>query len=138
MGAIVTRYLGNMLFESQLGNYKLLIDVPASMGGADRGPTPPELFVASLGSCVAAFAAQYCDRAGIDASDMTVTVSFDKSENPTRLTNLRVTINLPHGVCGEREAALLRVVEHCPVHETIATLGEVQFEIVDASALAAA
>ncbi len=68
---------------------------------------------------------------------MTVTVSFDKSENPMRLTNLRVTINLPHGVCGKHEAALMRVVEHCPVHETIATLGKVQFEIVDASALAA-
>jgi uncharacterized OsmC-like protein len=40
-----------MSFETTLGNHRLLIDVPASMGGKDRGPTPPELFVASLGSC---------------------------------------------------------------------------------------
>lgn len=135
MGTITTRYLGDMLFESQLGEHKLLIDVPAAMGGIDRAPTPPELFVASLGSCVAAFAAQYCNRAGINAEGMTVTVNFDKVENPTRLTNLRVTINLPHGVCGDREGALLRVAEHCPVHETIATMSEVQFDIVDAESV---
>ncbi len=135
MGTITTRYLGDMLFESQLGRHTLFIDVPATMGGTDRAPTPPELFVASLGSCVAAFAAQYCNRSGINAEGMTVTVNFDKVENPTRLTNLRVTIHLPHGVCGDREGALLRVAEHCPVHETIATLSEVQFEIVDAASV---
>lgn len=135
MGTVTTRYMGDMLFETQLGNHTLRIDVPAAMGGSDRAPTPPELFIASLGSCVAAFAAQYCQRAGIRSEDMTVTVNFDKVENPTRLTNLHITINLPHGVCGDREGALLRVAEHCPVHETIAALGEVHFEIVDAEAV---
>jgi uncharacterized OsmC-like protein len=55
MPAITTTYQGDMAFETVLGRHRLLIDVPAAMGGQDRGPTPPELFVASLGSCVAAF-----------------------------------------------------------------------------------
>ncbi|MGB9752170.1 hypothetical protein [Roseiflexus castenholzii] len=38
MGAIITRHLGNMLFDPRLGNHTLLIDVPASMGGTDRVP----------------------------------------------------------------------------------------------------
>ncbi|MCB0132462.1 MAG: OsmC family protein, partial [Caldilineaceae bacterium] len=122
MATITTTYQGDMLFESQLGNHKVQIDVPANMGGSDRGPTPPELFVASLGSCVGAFAATYCRQAGIDTADMTVDVSFDKVGNPTRLTNLAITVNLPYGDCSGREKALLRVAEHCPVHETISML----------------
>ena len=77
-----TAYLDDMLFETQLGSHNLKIDVPPAMGGNDRGPTPPELFVASLGSCVGAFVARYCQRSGIDTSEMTVDVSFDKVENP--------------------------------------------------------
>lgn len=130
MTTITTRYKGDMLFESRLGNHSILIDVPPSMGGSDRGPTPPELFIASLGSCVGAFVAQYCVRSDIDARDMTVDVSFDKVEHPTRLTNLAVRVSLPHGECKDRERALRRVAEHCPVHETIATLEGIDMEII--------
>ena len=130
MAKISTTYKGDMLFESKLGAHSVIIDVPAGMGGKDRGPTPPELFIASLGSCVGAFVAQYCGRSGIDASDMTVDVTFDKVENPTRLINLKVRVELPHGRCADRQAAIHRVAEHCPVHETIATMQGVQFEIV--------
>lgn len=138
MATITTTYQGDMLFESQLGNHKVQIDVPANMGGSDRGPTPPELFVASLGSCVGAFAATYCRQAGIDTADMTVDVSFDKVGNPTRLTNLAITVNLPYGDCSGREKALLRVAEHCPVHETISMLEgiNIQFNGKQEAALA--
>jgi uncharacterized OsmC-like protein len=119
-----------MLFESKLGNHNLQIDVPASMGGSDRGPTPPEFFIASLGSCVAAFVAQYCHRAGIDTRDMAVDVTFDKAEDPTRLVNVKGTVKVPHRDCDSRQAAIRRVVEHCPVHETLATLKHVEIVLL--------
>jgi uncharacterized OsmC-like protein len=130
MAKITTYYKDDMLFESKLGNHSVLVDVPASMGGSDRGPTPPELFIASLGSCVGAFVAQYCGRAGIDAHDMTIDVTFDKVENPTRLTNLKVLVTMPHGECADRQKAIHRVAEHCPVHETINTMRGIEIEIV--------
>jgi uncharacterized OsmC-like protein len=131
MPTITTTYTGDMAFETLLGRHRLLIDVPAAMGGKDRAPTPPELFVASLGSCVAAFVASYCQRAGLDNRELTVEVSYDKAADPTRLVGLTVTIRLPHAVCGDRQEAIRRVARHCPVHETIATLSEVQFQILD-------
>lgn len=128
MPTITTAHKGDMLFESQFGDHSVLIDVPPAMGGANRGPTPPELFIASLGSCVGAFAATYCHQAGIDTRDMTIDVSFDKVDNPTRLANLKITVNLPYGDCSLREQALKRVAEHCPVHETIVTLEGIDIE----------
>ncbi|MBK8047581.1 MAG: OsmC family protein [Anaerolineales bacterium] len=135
MGKITTFYKGDMLFESKLGNHSILIDVPANMGGSDRAPTPPELFVASLGSCVGAFVAHYCNNAGIDTRDMSVDVSFDKVEDPTRLTNVKITVKMPHGACGRRKEALRRVAEHCPVHETINTIEGVEFELLGSEEL---
>jgi putative redox protein len=131
MAKITTYYKGDMLFESKLGNHRILIDVPAGMGGGDRGPTPPEVFIASLGSCVGAFVAKYCNHAGVDPQNMSVDVTYDKVEHPTRLVNLKVKVNLPNGKCkGGRKKALLRAAEHCPVHETISTLENIDFELV--------
>ena len=130
MPTISTAYKGDMLFETTLGNHTIQIDVPAAMGGADRGPTPPELFIASLGSCVGAFVANYCQQAGVDTRDLRVDVSFDKLSDPTRLANIAVKVTVPHGDCHGRERALLRVAEHCPVHETMVTLEGITIEVV--------
>jgi putative redox protein len=65
MASITTYYKGDMRFEAVMGEHRLVIDAPASIGGTGRGPTPPELFVTSLGSCVAAFVARYCEQVGL-------------------------------------------------------------------------
>ena len=129
MAEVVTKYLGDMLFETQLGNHTIQIDVPGVMGGSDRGPTPPELFVASLGSCVGAFVASYCSKAEINMEGMNVVVSFDKANNPTRLTNLQVKVNMPNDGCKNREKAIQMAASHCPVHETIKTFEGMQFKL---------
>ena len=129
MAKITTYHKGEMLFGTRLGNHEILIDVPSSMGGKDRGPTPPEFFVASLGSCVAALVANYCNQSGIDVTDMSVDVTFDKVDDPTRLVNLKVQIDLPHADVTGREKALLRVAERCPVHETMCHLDNVEMSL---------
>ena len=130
MGKVSTYYKGDMLFESQIGNHKVLVDVPDVMNGSDRAPTPPDYFVASLGSCVAAFVANYCQQVGLDPSGLRVDVTFDKAEDPTRLINLKVSIYVPNAEFKKREKAFMRVAGHCPVHETITTTDHIDFELV--------
>ena len=130
MAKITTHYKGDMLFESVIGEHKITIDVPESMGGDDRGPVPPQLFVASLGSCIGAFVAQYCEQNGINDEGMQIDISFEKAADPTRLVNLRATVKLPKGDCGKRVKAIERVAEHCPVHSTIRTMENLEIEIL--------
>ncbi|NDJ60314.1 MAG: OsmC family protein [Chloroflexi bacterium] len=136
MGKITTVYKGDMLFETTMGSHTLLVDVPESMGGSDRGPTPPEVFIASLGTCVGALVANYCNKTGnISTEAMTIDVTYDKAAEPTRLVNIKVKVNLPHALCETREAAIKRVAEHCPVHETMLTLDAIEFDVLDKAAL---
>ena len=132
MAKITTAYKGDMLFETTIGEHKLTIDVPPDLGGRDRGPMPPQLFIASLGSCVAALIAEYCEGHELSAEGMTVDVEFEKAAKPTRLTNIRVVTKLPNAdINGTHyDAALKRVAEHCPVHETIETIEDIDFDIV--------
>jgi uncharacterized OsmC-like protein len=136
MATITTTSRGDGSFEAALGRHRVLVDVPESMGGSDRGPTSTELFVASLGSCVAAFVADWCARVGLDATDLSVDVSYEQAEEPTRLVDLDVAINLPKAEVGERLDAIRRVAEHCPVHETVEyTLEAIDLEVRDATTL---
>jgi uncharacterized OsmC-like protein len=130
MATITTHHKGDMLFETELGTHKLQIDVPASMGGSDRGPTPPEIFVASLGSCVAALVANYCNKAKLNTDGLTVDVTYDKVPDPTRLVNLQVKVHLPNADVSGREKAIERVADRCPVHQTICGWEDIGFEIV--------
>jgi uncharacterized OsmC-like protein len=129
MAVVTTKLKGDMLFETQLGNHSLQIDVPPDMGGSDRGPTPPEVFVASLGSCVAALVANYCNKAKLNTDGLVVDVVYEKAPDPTRLVNLRVKVDLPNADISGRERAIERVADHCPVHQTICSWEEVSFEV---------
>lgn len=130
MATITTYYKGNMLFESKVGNHTLSIDVPEDVGGRDRGPTPLELFVASLGSCIGVYVASYCEKNGIDDTGMTVEINFEKVSNPTRLANLKAIIRLPKGDCGHRVKAIEQTAMHCAVHNTIRTMKELAIEVL--------
>ena len=131
MPTITTQYQGDMCFQTQLGNHKLTIDVPESMGGKDRGPQPPQLFIASLGSCVAVLITSFCNHHDLDPSGLKVDVSYDFADQPRRMTDIRVDVTLPNAHCDDEctRKALEEVAKHCPVHETIATLKSVTFNI---------
>jgi uncharacterized OsmC-like protein len=131
MTTITTAYKGDMLFQTTIGGHTVSVDVPSSMGGKERGVTPPDLFIASLSSCIGAFVAAYCRDHDIDPDDMIVSMSFDKADNPIRLTNIKARVDLPHASLGKRESAAKRAALHCPVHETIKAFGGIELEVVD-------
>jgi putative redox protein len=138
MAIAITRYEGDMLFQTEVGGQQITSDVTPQMGGKGRAPTPPDLFVVSLGACVAAFVAHYCEQQGIDTRGLTVETAFEKAKNPVFLTDFRVDVRLPYAECGDREAAVQRVADHCIIHETLQHLQAVQIRIHDRKDLAAA
>ncbi len=132
MSRISTTYKGDMLFESRLGNHTLTIDGPKTWGGKDRGPMPPQLFMASIGSCVGVLVTHFCIEHELNAEGLVIDVDYDAADHPTRFQNIHVTIKLPHAECDDActHKALEQVAKHCPVHETIVTMDKINFELV--------
>ena len=129
MPEITVKHRGDMEFETQIGTHKLTIDIPPENNGKDRGPTPPQLFIASLSSCIAVFVASYCNNAGINAEELSVTLSYDKLTKPSCLGNLKALIRIPKGDVGKREKAVIRAAKHCLIHETIRLSPEVELTL---------
>ena len=119
MASVNVQFKGDMLFEAKAGNQTLRIDVPAAMGGRDRGMQPTELLAASLASCIGVLVVAYCRDMKIDATGLTVDLTYDKLDQPTRLGHFKAAIRIPAGGWESRREGILRAAERCPVHETI-------------------
>ncbi len=119
MANVTVEYKGEMLFEGRAGNHTIRIDVPPTLRGKDRGMTPTELCAVSLTSCIGVMVAAYCENMKIDTTGLTVGLSYEKLDEPSRLGNFKATIRLPKGGWEERKEAILRVAKRCPVHETM-------------------
>ena len=135
MSRVTTICAGENLFESIIGDHRIKIDSPESWGGGNRGPMPPQLFMASIGSCVAVLVNHFCNQHSLCSDNLSVDVDYDKADHPSRFTNIRVTVNMPDTNCPDEitRKALQHVAEHCPVHETIATMEKISFVIRTAS-----
>ena len=53
MDEMTVRHQGGDRFEIDVRGHRVIVDQPSGAGGSDKGPTPTELFVAGLASCVA-------------------------------------------------------------------------------------
>ena len=129
MEEIRIKYEKGREFTAFAGNHKITIDQPLDNGGEDRGPTPTELFLSSLGSCIGVYVQGFCKRGGVPCEGMELRVGFEKAEDPYRISKIAVDVTLPEKVTEERKKAILKVAEHCLIHNTIANHPEVTINL---------
>ena len=107
-------------FQLQVRGHRLLCDQPPADGGTDQGPTPTELFVASLAACVAFYARRFLARHHLDAVGLRVEAAFTMSpDRPARVDTITLRLLLPQPLEENRRNGLRAVVEHCTVHNSI-------------------
>lgn len=116
---ITVNHLGAVQFEIKARQHTIACDQPPENGGFDEGMTPPELLLASLGSCAAYYAADYLRRHGLANEGTRVTVHAEKVKNPARVDNIRIEVELPVE-CGDADReGVDRAVHGCLIHNTL-------------------
>jgi putative redox protein len=112
------RYVGGSRFESLVRGHRIVTDQPVNSGGKDAGPTPPELLLASLGTCAGHYAAEYLRARGLSAEGLALQVFADTGAKPAHLSFFRVEVTIPDLSRKDREG-LLKAVKSCLVHNTL-------------------
>jgi len=117
---VTVEHLGSVQFEIRTRGHVLASDQPIESGGFDEGMTPPELLLASLGSCAGYYAAQYLRKQKLAMEGTRVRVTCDKVKDPMpRMTNFVVEVDSPVELSEKHRAGLHEAVEHCLVHNTL-------------------
>ena len=115
-------------FAIAIRDHVVHVDQPVEDGGADSAPTPLELLLASLASCVAHYARNYLVRHEISGEGLKVQARGELVKGPAHLDNIVVSVTFPMGLPEDKRAALLAVASHCTVHNTLAVGPNIKVE----------
>ena len=131
-GTVVVTASGDGTYTQRVttATHELLVDEPVAVGGADAGPNPYELLLASLGSCTAITLRMYADRKGFPLTRVTVRLRHDRihAEDCARceterglLSRITREIELDGDLDDDQRARLMLIADKCPVHRTLSS-----------------
>src|SRR5438445_5786746 len=109
---VIIEHLGAVQFEIKARGHAIVSDQPRENGGFDEGMTPPELLLASLGSCAGFYAAQYLRKFKLATEGTRVRVTADKVKDPARMDHFRIEIDSPVGLSDQHRAGVEGAVQH--------------------------
>lgn len=122
------KYTGGVSFEIEIRGHRFKVDLPRDKGGDDAGPTPPELVVAALASCVGIFAALFAQRNGLSPEGIEVKAWAETVQGPTRLADFSATLRFP-SLPAELKEKARAFIEACIVGQTLKRANQVSLEI---------
>jgi uncharacterized OsmC-like protein len=132
---VTIEHLGSVQFEIKARQHTSPCDQPPENGGFDEGMTPPELMLASLGSCAGFYAAQYLRKFKLSTEGTRVRVTAEKLKDPARLDNFRIEIETPIELTEQHRMGVERSVHHCLIHNTLLSPPKITIDLKQPVAL---
>lgn len=126
---VTVEHLGAVQFEIKARQHIIISDQPPENFGYDEGMTPPELLLASLGSCAGFYAAQYLRKHKLAAEGTRVRVTADKVKDPARIDNFHIEVETSVELSDEHRAGVEAAVHHCLIHNTLLAPPKIAIEI---------
>lgn len=126
---VTVEHLGGVQFEIKARQHRIACDQPAENGGFDEGMTPPELLLASLGSCAGFYAAQYLKKHHLATEGTIVRVSAQKVTDPPRLNDFLIKIEIPSAFAEQHREGIEQAVRRCLIHNTLLNPPLISLEI---------
>jgi putative redox protein len=125
---LLARWEGGYRARVSVRDFDILTDEPPSVGGNDEGPTPTELFLASLATCFTMAVAHVARKRGITLRHLEVRVHADYEGLRFAWMRLEVTTDLARG---DAEQLVERAKAYCFVSRTLLQQPEIEYAVVD-------
>ena len=126
---VSVEHLGGVQFEIKAREHTIACDQPLENGGYDEGMTPPELLLASLGSCVGFYAAMYLKKHKISTEGTRVHVSAEKAKAPPRMEDFCITVEVPAELGNNHKRGIEEAVHQCLIHNTLLNPPKINLEV---------
>ena len=112
---------GGKIVTAHTHGHSIITDQPVDNGGNNTGPSPFDLYLASIGTCAGVYVKSFCDNRNISTENIKIiqrTVYSKETKLPVSIT---IDIQLPAGFPDKYRASLISVAELCKVKKSIAS-----------------
>ena len=111
---ITISFPGGAAVDATIGGHTVRTDQPAPSGG-DTGPSPFDLFLASIGTCMGFYALRFCQERDLPTEGLALTLDPERSADKKRVETLRIAVRLPGGFPEKYDQPIRRAIDHCAV-----------------------
>jgi len=125
----ISKSLDGLAVENTVRDFKVIMDEPPSLGGADTGMNPVEGLLAALGSCQVIVANAFAKANGVDLQDFWVELEGDldpdgflmgKPGVRNGFQEIRFTMHIKSNSPAEKVEEFQKFIEsRCPVGDTL-------------------
>ncbi|MFQ4136098.1 OsmC family protein [Nodosilinea sp. PGN35] len=123
-------YQNGVKFQASCRGHTIVSDQPLDSFGQDKGMTPPEWFLASLGACVGFYAVKYLEARHLNTSGLNISVTADKVTDPLRIDQIQIQVKTSAPIDPRHQKGLERAVDACIIHNTLTHPPTMTTEIV--------
>jgi putative redox protein len=116
---IIVRHDRGMRFTAQCEDYTVVTGKADGDDEQNDGMWPGQLFIASLGACIAGYVVTFCQRHDLPYQGMSLELAYESTGSPSRVTAVNAAINLPASVPDRYRRAVIRAAEQCYVTQSI-------------------
>lgn len=105
---------GDLFFNAKSKDYVFNIDPKG------KGMSPPDVLLASLGSCLGVYLRKYLENSDLAINEFKITVEADLSqETPVCFREINVKIDTRDvRLDDKRKNAIIEFIKNCPIHNT--------------------
>jgi len=132
---VIVEHLGAVQFEIKARQHKIVCDQPSENGGFDEGMTPPELLLASLGSCAGFYAALYLKKHKLATEGTKIRVTAEKRKEPARMDDFRMEVEVPSYLSEQHRKGVEEAIGHCLVHNTLVHPSKITLQVSTSASL---
>lgn len=105
-------------------------DLSESDGGEGSAPSPLHLFSASLATCAAHYARNFCESRSISMDGLAMRVEYRLDPESRQISKFNYQLTLPEGFPEKYKAALLRAVDMCTIKKQLLNPPAFNLELV--------
>lgn len=132
MATITVTHLSEDQFRIDVRGHELLVD-QVRRDGEEAGPTPTELFVASLAACAGHYAERFLRRHQLPHTGLRVECDWAMlAATPARVGRIRLRITPPAALPARWHPRLREAAELCTVHNSLRQPPPVTVTVTDA------
>ncbi|HEY5469223.1 MAG TPA: OsmC family protein [Bacteroidales bacterium] len=111
---------GGKVVTAHSHGHVIKTDQPVSGGGNDSGPSPFELYLASIGTCAGIYVKSFCDNRKIPTDNIKIIQNTEFDKESGLPVNITIDIQLPADFPEKYKASIISVAELCKVKKSIA------------------
>ncbi len=110
---------GGMRVDAEYKGFIIKTDQPVYKGGGGSVPSPFDLFLASIATCVGFYVLFFCQKRGISTEKASLIMKIKRNPETKMIERISLEIQLPQEFPEKYKNAVIKAVNGCTVKEHI-------------------